>query len=259
MSTAARLAKTPFTSDMLIQAVLKEADHQAVAKNAEKAAENAAMIAATNKRSTKGKKSLRCSNCKRSGHINSDCFAKGGGKEGQWPDKKKKDEKVATVAKEDDVEDVALIAIPDKEDEDLALAVTSDFQEDARALSASASNDGIILDSGATHHFSPQCSKYINFTPITDSPIKAADGRILNATGKGDMRLSFPMGPKQKATSVLLKNVYYSSSMAFTLISVSHIDNAGFALHIENGICAISTPKPNARIIGHIPLIRGLY
>ena len=268
MSTAARLAKTPFTSEMLIQAVLEEADHQMVAKNIEKAAENAAMIAATNKSSkgrNKQKKSndgLHCTNCDRDGHTESNCYAKGGGKEGQQPWKKKKDRAAAATTENDDDEDIALVIIPSVEDDDIenvALAVTSDFQDDAQALSALASNSGIIIDSGATRHFSPDRSKFINFTQINDAPIKAADGRIFNAIGKADIKLQFPMGVNQKPTSIILKNVYYAPSMAFTLISVSCIDNAGFAIHVEDSMCKISTPKPKPRVIGQIPLLRGLY
>jgi hypothetical protein len=45
--------------------------------------------------------------------------------------------------------------------------------------------------------------------------------------------------------------------MAFTLISVSCVDCAGFSLLIKGGICKIKTAASN--IIGRIPQIRGLY
>jgi hypothetical protein len=268
ISTAARLAKTLFTSDMLIQAVLEEADHQIVAKNTEKAVENAAMLAATNLKSSKGRNKQRktrngqhCNNCDRDGHIAADCYSKGGGKEGQQPWKKKqKDGTAATATNNDDMDvDVALLSANiEDEEENVALAVTSDFHQEAKALSVSSpSHNGIIIDSGASRHFSPELSKYTKFVKIPHAPIKAADGRIFNAMGRGEMKLYFPMGPNERPTLVTLKNVYYAPSMAFTLISVSCIDRAGFALHIENCICSISTPT--SRIIGRIPLIRGLY
>ena len=136
MSAAVRLAKTPFSSEMLIQTVLEEADHQAVARNAEKAAENAAMIAAASRKPTKDRghkqkktgNGLHCTNCEWSGHIDIDCYQKGGRKEGQQPWKKKKDSTAAAVLKDND-EDLALITIPslDSEDENVALMITSDF------------------------------------------------------------------------------------------------------------------------------------
>jgi GAG-pre-integrase domain len=45
--------------------------------------------------------------------------------------------------------------------------------------------------------------------------------------------------------------------MAFTLISVSCVDRAGFSLFIKGGACVIRSPKSN--IIGHIPGVQGLY
>jgi hypothetical protein len=67
------------------------------------------------------------------------------------------------------------------------------------------------------------------------------------------------MGVNQNPTSIILKNVYYAPSMTFTLISVSCTDNPGFAIHVEDSMCKISTPKPKPRVIGQIPLLRGLY
>ena len=45
--------------------------------------------------------------------------------------------------------------------------------------------------------------------------------------------------------------------MAFTLISVSCVDRAGFSIFIKEGVCEIRTST--SKIIGRIPQIRGLY
>ena len=74
--------------------------------------------------------------------------------------------------------------------------------------------------------------------------------------GKGDIRVSLPNG-KEKPTFITLKEVYYSPIMAFTLISVSSIDRAGFSLLIKGGICEIRTSS--SKTTGHIPQVRGLY
>ena len=60
-----------------------------------------------------------------------------------------------------------------------------------------------------------------------------------------------------KLTRITLKEVYYSPIMAFTLISVSCVDRAGFSLLIKGGICEIRTSASNT--IGRIPQVRGLY
>lgn len=46
--------------------------------------------------------------------------------------------------------------------------------------------------------------------------------------------------------------------MAFTLISVSTLDRAGYAVHIEDANCTIATPKPKRKTIAIFPMVRGL-
>ena len=60
-----------------------------------------------------------------------------------------------------------------------------------------------------------------------------------------------------KPTRITLKEVYYSPIMAFTLISVSCVDRAGFSLFIKGGICEIRSAA--SKIISRIPQVRGLY
>ena len=49
------------------------------------------------------KTDLQCGNCKKKGHTNEDCWAKGRGKEGQGPKQKKKDKsKTAIVAADEE-------------------------------------------------------------------------------------------------------------------------------------------------------------
>jgi hypothetical protein len=73
---------------------------------------------------------------------------------------------------------------------------------------------------------------------VNPEPIKAADGRTFSAVGKGDIQVELPNGD-QKPTLIMLKNMYYSPHMAFTLMSVSCVDRAGFSLFIKSGTCII--------------------
>jgi hypothetical protein len=114
-----------------------------------------------------------------------------------------------------------------------------------------------ILDSGASHHFSPDHPQFQNYKElVSPEPIRAADGQTFSAVGKGDIQIELPNGD-QKPTPIMLKSIYYSLHMAFTLMSVSCIDRAGFSLFIKGGTCVIQSLKSN--IIGHIPQVRGLY
>jgi hypothetical protein len=253
ISTAARVTGKTMTSSELIQCIQEEADSQAVEKHADKAAENAAMLASKGGRGNpKGRrkpdetKTCMNPNCLGVGHLTKDCYQKGGGKEGQAPwDKKKGNASKANIASMDDTESVALV-----------LTVNPDNET---ALSVSSDTPPIIIDCGASWHFSSDREKFITFSEMAPQPIKSADGRSLQATGRGDMRILLPMGDGIQPTHITLTNVYYSPQMAHTLISMSQMDQKGHSVHIENKTCTISTPKPKPHIIGQIPLVQGLY
>ena len=231
---------------------------------------NAAMMATTSKSKDrkgkdKSKSNLLCTNlpnCGRKGHTKDQCFEEGGGKADQapewWKKKKAKGKKGSAnvtedkAAEKDEPEDFAMLAttIPD---DMTALTCTSDFRSEAHAAS---NHSGIIIDSGASRHFSPERSKFLNYQEFTNhEPIRAADGRTFHALGKGDIQIILPNG--NRSTRITLKEVYYSPIMAFTIMSVSCVDRAGFSLLIKGGFCEIRTAASN--IIGRIPQIRGLY
>jgi hypothetical protein len=226
---------------------------------------NAAMLTATSKakggNSRSSKNDILCTNtnCGRRGHTKDQCWAKGGGREGQAPDWWKTGGKQASASiaestpTSDEPENYAMLTynVPD---DPTALVCTSDFRSEAHAISK---HTGTILDSGASRHFSPDRSKFLNYQElINPEPIRAADGRTFSALGKGDVQVELPNGD-QKPTPITLKNAYYSPHMAFTLMSVSCIDRAGYSLYIQGGTCVIRSPKSN--VIGRIPEVRGLY
>lgn len=82
---------------------------------------------------------------------------------------------------------------------------------------------------------------------------------MFSTTGKGDYPTQLPMGPNQKPMPISLFNTYYSPSMAFTLISVSCLNQSGYALSIQDGHCTIQSPQPKHKTIGVITVTRGLY
>jgi hypothetical protein len=92
-----------------------------------------------------------------------------------------------------------------------------------------------------------------NFWELEKAPIRAADGRIFSAIGMGDIVFS----NNGKPTKVMLKNVYYSSQLAFILVSVTHMTCAKFKVLIEDTMCTIY--NPSYQPIMQIPEVRGLY
>ena len=267
LSATAHQTGKKLTSSDVIWHLTEEANSIEIEDNINKS--NAAMMAATTRaKDGKGKDNSKrndrndilCtnSNCKRKGHTKDQCWAKGGGKEGQAPEwwKKSGGSASANVAEneseDDESENFAMFAYTTPDDP-MALICTSDFQSEAHTASRS---NGTILDSGASRHFSPDHLRFLNYQEIKPEPIRAADGRTFSALGKGDLKIELPNGD-QKPTPITLKNAYYSPHMAFTLMSVSCVDKAGYSLFIKGGSCIIRSPKSN--IIGRIPEVRGLY
>ncbi|KAJ6623284.1 hypothetical protein B0H10DRAFT_1786698 [Mycena sp. CBHHK59/15] len=153
-------------------------------------------------------------------------------------------------ANDDNDDYVLFIGVNDNDNncDNVVLAVSPNFREEAHAATKSTACN-MIIDSSTTCHFSPDRENFTNFLEIPPIPIHAADSCTFSAIGKGDYKTQFPMGAKQKPTRVVLQNTYYAPNMAFTLISVSTLNHAGYSLHIKDASCAINTLKPQRRMI----------
>ena len=126
-------------------------------------------------------------------------------------------------------------------DDLMALACTSHFQSETHSV---LNQSGIIINSGTSHHFLPDCSKFLNYKEFDNhEPIWAAGGCTFCTLGEGNIQIHLPNG-NQKMMLITLKEVYYSPIMVFTLI-------------IKGGICKIRMSKFN--VIGHIPQVQELY
>ena len=72
-----------------------------------------------------------------------------------------------------------------------AFSATSSFHSIATKLGIPPERCSAILDSGASCHYCPDRSKFINFAPISDV-MKLADGCTLPALGIGDVKIDLP-------------------------------------------------------------------
>ena len=95
---------------------------------------------------------------------------------------------------------------------------------------------------------------FSNYKQI-DRDITTADGRTVKAIGMGDMHLELPNGSKK--TKVTFNNAIHAPEMAFTLISISRLDKAGYSVIFKKGMCTIKNKA--GRVIATIPHSDGLY
>ena len=252
------LSSRAMKPDDLITFIMEEAQHCIINDECTKNVESALTALGKKQRtgkhcSNKGKEKstpgATCENCKNAGHTKADCWAKGGGKEGQGPrgQNSKKGEKKAETA--------AAAEATGNADEIFTFTCTSNYVEVANALNVPKSQLGACIDSGASQHYSPDRDAFINYSPISNTTITTADGHKLKALGKGNVRIELPNGTKH--TKTILKEAIHAPDMAFTFISVGRLDNAKCSATFSGGMCTIR--NPSGRTMATIPCANGLY
>jgi hypothetical protein len=82
-----------------------------------------------------------------------------------------------------------------------------------------------------------------------------ANSRTLKAIGSGDLHLELPNGLGK--TKIVFKNTIHTPDMAFILISISRLDEAGYSATFNKCMCTIKSP--NKKTIATIPHADGLY
>ncbi len=72
----------------------------------------------------------------------------------------------------------------------------------------------------------------------------------------GDLRIRVPNG--ESFTPVILRDTLHALDMALTVVSISRIAKAGFAVSFEGNVCKITSPT--GKTVGTIPSNHnGLY
>jgi GAG-pre-integrase domain len=197
------------------------------------------------KKKDKGQSDITCKNCKRSGHGKPDCYQKEGGKEGQAPwDKNAKAKDIETV----------VMAANDKDDELFMFTYMTNHAAVADILDVPKLKLGTCIDSRATRDYCPDCSKFSNYKMV-QHVITTVDGWLLIGVRMGDLHIELPNGSGK--SKLLFKNAIHIPTMAFTLISISRLDKAGFTIMFNKGMCTIKNPK--VQTVTTIPHIDGLY
>ena len=148
-----------------------------------------------------------CFNCGKLGHVKKDCWAKGGGREGEGP---------SSSGKKNG-------RYPKKEKKDGDVKITY-------LLMASAgieSGESWILDTGATEHFCNRKSKFIEFKAL-EEPRQIATAKKENevaATGIGKIRLETDINGNQ--VECILSDVLYIPKLERNLVSMGRLIDKG--------------------------------
>jgi len=120
------------------------------------------------------------------------------------------------------------------------------------------SNNGHTLElynSGASHHMTPYQHLLEDYSPTTDKLINAANQQSFHAVSTGNLHITVPNG--ESTTPIMLKNMLYAPEIATTLVSIGHIDNAGYLTTFGDRICSIH--NADNKCIGQVPMQNRLY
>jgi hypothetical protein len=168
-----------------------------------------------------------CKYCNKSGHIEANCWIKNPElrREGTSKPNKAKARKQAKN--------------PNKETKtESSRAIMSAFS----AIEGD-SNYRLILDSGATEHYTPIKEWLIDYKIVKNKTIIIANGTKVPIEGVGDI----PIIIKDK--NVLIKDVYYIPSLKTTLISSKELTNKGWTIIFKDNRASLRNTKYSINLI----------
>ena len=108
--------------------------------------------------------------------------------------------------------------------------------------SSSMSHFEWVLDSGASHHISPDSSSFTSVSPLSSIPVMTADGTPIPLAGVGSIvtpHLSLP-------------NVYLIPKLKLNLASVSQIcDSGDYLVMFSSSFCCLHA-KVGSHVLGFL-------
>ena len=149
-------------ADNLIAFIIEKAQHWVINDDHMKTAKSALAACTKKTGKSKGKRKgknqsdVTCGNCQKPGHAQANCYAKGGGKEGQAPWMKNNPKKPEAVVVAADNEEGALFAF----------TCTSDYAAVADKLDIPKSKLGTCIDSGVSRDYCPDHAKFTNYRTV---------------------------------------------------------------------------------------------
>ena len=217
------------------------------------------------------RKNVECYNCHKKGYYKLECWAKGGGSEGQGPrrsrrgedsrdkdrDRSKSAKESASATAKELPEDKLWAAVVDADavpDEGKSYNTTSALTESAALTSARPKVK--LYNLGASCHMSPFPHRFTSLHSIPPHPITTANNRVFYAISTGDLKIDVPNS--MLSTPITLKDALYAPDMGLTIVSINRITAASYSVMFEGQNCKIK--NKNGRIIGDIPASpNGLY
>jgi hypothetical protein len=161
----------------------------------------------------------KCRNCGKKGHWEKDCWAPGGGKEGQAPKNWKPRQK------EQAPKSTAPVNPPRTNDEYVFMA--GDVNETAYVISSS----DWLADSTARTHIARDQALFHNYQIAASEVEGVIQGTMLKVKGHGSIFLNFRV--RKKICKILLNNVKHAPDASSNPLSIGRITAAGYTLSMD--------------------------
>jgi hypothetical protein len=240
-----QLATTTLSS--VINQILEEKRRQSPTTDS---AQSEAALAAK-ERTARATGTKFCQNCKRDGHeILVNCWAPGGGKEGQGPRrkrKKEKDKEKANVPDEGGDESSNVVfekclaarevtfAYSSCETGPIRASPTPQAAEDSVYSARTTSSTAPIIDSSATSHIFADRLIFSHYQLSSGKIDDFGDGQS-SIRGCGDAKI-LAHQPSGDSASIKLQNSYHVPNSSFSIVSVSRLDDANCYILFGAGCC----------------------
>ena len=284
LNVAADSTGNPITVDQVVHLISDEYD-RCMLKKGKNGSDEAF---ATNTQKQHDKCNVKCYNCHNFGCYKSECWAKGGRKEGQRPPKHNNSDHSSDNHSNCNCNDQSNPGSSQNnhgqnsnnwsncsssncnhDDEDMSTANAADIEawatieevegdEPATCTSTQVHQPQVeteLYDLGGSWHMSPFHHWFKNYQSIPPHAITTANKWTFYAVGTGDLQVEVPNG--NSTTPVLLHNTLHTPDMALTIISIGCITSAGHTVTFENQACKIKNKA--GKLIGNIPAsARGL-
>ena len=218
----------PNTKSHELVALLLEEDRRRKARNGESSATVLQVKAKGKSRADNPNKDKECFNCHKRGHVSTDCWSKGGGKEGQGP-RGRKGPKRGNRANQ-------------------AEEVNSNLNDCAYMASHSNNSREIskfdwLLDSGTTSHICTIRDAFTEFYPVQGASVKGLGALETPVVGRGTVTLKFEFDGK--ILHHQLRNTLYVPEGGNCLLSLGRYDDTGGKVEFENGTCWLKDKSKN--------------
>ena len=217
----------PTLSSHELIAILMEEDRRRKGRNNDSAGTSLQAKHNKGKGKTTGDPNVECYNCHKKGHMSKDCWAKGGGKEGQGPKGRKG---------------------PNRGNQ------SNQAQETNRNLNEIAytvqnhnpSKYDWYFDTATTSHICTQRDAFIEYYPLENATINGIGPNPAIPTGRGTVIVNFSV--EGKIIPHRLSNVLHVPNAANCLLSGTRFDEGGGTFIGGNGKCSLK--DRNGRVVG---------